>query len=294
MTAVLQEMQFDLDGYVFGKGMPVFVDASGFDPGESVEILQDGTNPINGARTWGRDMRGPKTWTFSTHVDQTDTVTALAGLAAMGAVWQAPKWLQPQNIAMLRYRVGDRTRCVFGKPRRFSHAVNNNILGGHIPPVATFDLADHRHYDDVENVLDVTVSPTTPGGFDVPLLVPLVIELVATTVRAGVFSVGGDMDTPVMVDFIGPLTNGKVTIGSFFEVGFVGTLAAGESITVDARPWSMGVYRSGGGSVVLSRTTRLSRALVSPGTGYEAVLHGSDQSGTSKARVRWRNAYTTL
>ena len=127
-----------------------------------------------------------------------------------------------------------------------------------------------------------------------PITFPFSIELAATSVRAGVFSVGGDCDTPVMIDFVGPLTNGKVTIGSFFEVGFVGTLAAGQSITVDARPWSMGVYRSGGGSVVLSRTTRLSRALVSPGSGYEAVLSGTDQSGTSKARVRWRNAYTTL
>ena len=295
MVAVLQDMQFDLDGFVFGQGLPVFIDEEGFDPGESVEILQDGVNPITGARLFGRDMRGAKTWTFSCHIDRTDTATALETLEAMGGIWLNEKWLTAENVAMLRYAIGGRTRVVFGKPRRFSHAINNKVMQGTMPPVATFDLVDHRHYADVEQMIDLQISPTLPGGFLVPFEAPLIVELPADAIRVGSMTVGGTTSTAPVVEFIGPLTDGSVTIGSAIEVGFIGTLAAGQSIVIDTRPWSQSVKRVGGGgtSVVLSRKTRLARSLVGPGN-YEAIMRGVDNTGTARCRVRWRNAYTTL
>ena len=295
MVAVLQDMQFDLDGYVFGNGLPVFVDQEGFDPGESIEILQDGVNPITGARLWGRDMRGAKTWTFSCHVDATDTVSAMQALEDMGSKWLADKWLVAENVAMLRYAIAGRTRVVFGKPRKFAHAISNRVMQGTVPPVATFDLSDSKHYDDNEQVVDLQISPTLPGGFAVPFEAPLVVELPADAVRVGSMTVGGNVSTAPVVEFIGPLTDGSVTIGPALEVGFVGTLAAGQSIIIDTRPWSMSVKRVGGGGVgvVLSRKTRLSRSLVGPGA-HEAIMRGVDNTGTARCRVRWRNAYTTL
>lgn len=293
MVAVLNDMQFDLDGYVFGNGLPVFVDEEGFDPGSAEDYLQDGVNPITGARMFGTDRRGAKTWTMSCHVDREDTATALESLAAMGSKWLDDKWLEPATVAMLRYHLAGRTRVVFGKPRRFAYAVTNRLLTGTLPPVVTFDLADHRHYSDEEFFVDLGISPTTPGGFTVPFEVPLVVELPATTPRTGAFTVAGDTRTAPVVEFTGPLTDGKVTIGPGIVVGFTGTLPAGKKITVDTRPWSMGVTGNGGSRVVLSRDTRLARTLLTPG-GYEAVLSGTDNTGTAKARVRWRNAYTTL
>jgi hypothetical protein len=295
MVAVLQDMQFDLEGYVFGNGLPVFIDQEGFDPGESVEILQDGTNPITGARLWGRDMRGAKTWTFSCHIDKEDVAGALQALEDMGSVWLAEKWLDPGNIAMLRYAIAGRTRVVFGKPRRFSHAIGNNVLQGTLPPVATFDLADSKHYADTEQIVDLQISPTLPGGFAVPFTAPLVIELPADAVRVGAMTVGGNASTAPVIEFTGPLTDGSVTIGTAIEVGFVGTIPAGRTIRIDTRPWSQAITRVGGGGVgvTLSRKTRLARSLVGPGS-YEAIMRGVDATGTARCRVRWRNAYTTL
>jgi hypothetical protein len=293
MPAVLSDYQFELDGFVFGRGLPVFVDSDGFDPGDYEKITQDGVNPITGARMFGRDMHGSTTWTFSCHVDREDPVGALETLEAMGATWLDEKWLEPDNIAMLRYAIGGRTRVVFGKPRRFGTAMTNTLIGGHLPPVATFDLSDTKHYADTEQILDLGVYASVPGGFEAPLVFPLVIELPADSSPTRAVTVGGTTKTGLVIEFTGPLTDGSVTIGDL-EIGFVGTLPDDSKFIIDARPWSMGITRVGPqDGVALSRATRLTRALLAPGS-YQAHMRGTDQTGTAQCRVRWRDAYATL
>lgn len=293
VAPVLEEMQFDLDGYVFGNGMPVFTDAEGFDPGDPDKITQDGVNPITGARVFGRDMQGAGSWTWACWLNTTDVEGALAAAAAMGAKWRDEKWHIAENVAMLRYRVGGRTRCVFGKPRRFSFKPGNALLQGNLPPMASFDLSDAKHYDDIESFVDLAILPPITGGFEVPFEAPLLIELAAGDQPQGSIDVGGDTTTSMVITFYGPLTNGRVSVGTKFTAGFDGTLGAGQSITIDGRPWSLSVTRTGGANVVLSRDTRINRALVGPGQ-YQATLRGSDETGTARCRVRWRNAHSTL
>jgi hypothetical protein len=290
---VLQDFQFDLDGFLFGKGLPVIVDQEGFDPGDPDKITQDGVNPISGARMFGRDMHGASTWTFACGVDQSDVETALEGAAEMGSKWRDEKWLEAGAVAMLRYCLAGRTRVVFGRPRRFSFKPNNLILNGYVPPVATFDLVDSKHYDDVEQFVDLQISPPTPGGFAVPFEAPLPIELPADQPLQGSITVGGDTSTAVSVTFYGPLSNGSVKIGTEVEIGFTGVLGAQQTLTVDARPWALSVKRTGGASVPLSRNTRLNNCRLAKGD-YQAILKGSDETGTARARVRWRNAHSTL
>lgn len=289
----LDEFQFDLDGYVFGLGMPVFIDAEGFDPGDPDNITQDGSNPITGARAFGRDMHSAQTWTFACYLSTEDVESALAAAAAMGSKWRDEKWLPADARAMLRYRIGGRTRCVFGKPRRFSFKPGNALLQGNLPPLATFDTVDVKHYDDVESFVDILKAPSISGGFEVPFEAPLVVEVPANDVPQGSIEVGGDTSTGFAIDFFGPLTNGSVKVGDEFTAGFTGTLQAGQSLTIDGRPWATSVTRTGGADVVLSRDTRLNRAVVRPGN-YQAVLSGSDETGTARCRVRWRNAHSTL
>jgi hypothetical protein len=290
---VLEEFQFDLDGYVFGKGMPVFVDAEGFDPGDPEKITQDGVNPITGARTFGRDMHTSTTWTWACYLSTEDVEGALAAAAAMGAKWRDEKWLEPTEIAMLRYRIGGRTRCVFGKPRRFSFKPGNAILQGNLPPLATFDTSDTKTYDEDEQFVDLGMQRSLPGGFAVPFEAPLAIELPPDVTPQGSIEVSGDAKAPLIVEFHGPWTNGSIEVGDDFKAGFTGSLLAGQSITIDGSPWATSVTRTGGASVALSRETRINRALVGPGQ-YAAIMRGSDETGTARGRVRWRNAHSTL
>lgn len=293
VAPLLEDFQFDLDGYVFGKGMPVFVDAEGFDPGDPDKATQDGTNPITGARAFGRDMHTFTTWTWACFLSTEDVQGALDAAAAMGAKWRDEKWLEPTNIAMLRYRIGGRTRCVFGKPRRFSYKPGNAILSGNLPPLASFDTADTKTYDEAEGFVDLTMQQSLPGGFAVPFEAPLAVELPPDSVPQGSITVGGDAKAPLVVEFHGPLTNGSVQVGDDFKAGFTGSLLAGQSIVIDGSPWLVSVTRTGGASVALSRETRINRALVGPGQ-YQAIMRGSDETGTARCRVRWRNAYSTL
>lgn len=290
---VLDEFQFDLDGYIFGRGLPVFIDSEGFDPGDPDLITQDGVNPQTGARVFGRDMHGAGSWTFACHVDREDVAGALGSAAAMGAKWRDEKWLEPDAIAILRYRLGGRTRCVFGRPRRFSFRPGNAILGGTVPPLASFDLVDSKHYDDAEQFVELRLRPSSSGGFVAPLTFPLVIETPADAQIPGEVKVAGDTSTAAVVDFYGPVTDPSVTIGDFV-VALVGTIPAGASVTVDSRPWSQGMFRTGNtAGVRLGRETRLTKARLRPGT-YSAVFRGGDLTGGARCRVRWRNANTTL
>jgi hypothetical protein len=293
LMTVLDDFQFDLDGFLFGKGLPVIVDEEGFDPGDPDKIVQDGVNPITGTRMFGRDMQGASTWTFACGVDESDVETALEGAAAMGSKWRDEKWLEPEAIAALRYCIAGRTRVVFGRPRRFSFKPNNRILNGYIPPVATFDLVDTKHYDDVEQFVDLQLTPPSLGGFAVPFEAPLAIELPPGSTIQGSMTVGGDTSTAVSVTFYGPLRDGVVKIGSSVEIGFTGVLSATQTITVDARPWALSVKRTGGTAAPLSRKTRLNNCKLPKGS-YQATLSGSDETGTGRARVRWRNAHSTL
>lgn len=293
--AALEEFQFELDGYAFGNGLPIFVDPTGFDPGDAEVVDQDQTNPLSGARMMGRDMVGAPTWTWNLHVDGEDPDTALASLAAMAAKWRGGSagFRDSRTVSRLRYRIGSRTRCVFGRPRRFSAKPDNRILGGYLPPMATFALADAKHYDDDEQLFDMRMAPTVAGGFSFPAAFPITFESSVDNEPPSAVVVEGDAATAPIVTFYGPVLDPKIKIGNFV-LGLSGTIYEGGSVTIDARPWAQKITRSGNaGTAGLTRDTRLNRALLEPGA-YSAVFTGSDQTGMARCRVRWRNAWHSL
>lgn len=291
--AALSDFQFELDGFQWGLGLPVFVDAEGFDPGDTDKITVDGTNPLNGARMFGRDLLGAETWTWSCFLSTENPEDALAAAAAMGRVWRDEKYAEVGVVSALRYALAGRTRVVYGRPRKFSFKPGNALLQGNLPPLATFDKVDTKHYDDVELFVDLQLVPQVEGGFAVPFTAPLTIDRDATAGTPGLVAIGGDAKTAPTVTFYGPSTNPKVVIGSFV-VGLVGSIPAGASVVVDCRPWAQTVTKVGAvGRVSLSRDTRLATARLSPGN-YQAVYSASDLTGSSRCRVAWRNANHTL
>ena len=75
---VLADYQFEIlptpeaaTGFVFGIGASVSLNDGGFDPGETTWTTQDQSNDRRGVVGFGRDVKGPRTWVWGTHTDQT-------------------------------------------------------------------------------------------------------------------------------------------------------------------------------------------------------------------------------
>jgi hypothetical protein len=298
--AVLKDYQFELNGYAWGLDLPIFVDEQGFDTGDASPITQDSVDPFSGVTRMGRDVVGAPEWTWNLYVDQEDAPSALAELGKLRYAWSnnGKGYPDSREVSMLRYAVGGRTRVVFGRPRRFTAKPGNLLHAGLVPPVVTFQASDRLHYDDVEQSIRMAMKPAEKGGATFPASFPLTFEREPDYVPASAMLVGGDARTWPVVTFYGPVTNPSVTIG---DVVIALTGSIGEpvgsfpsSVTIDTRPWSQTVTRSGNTSgVILSRFTRMNRSAVAPGT-YSAVFRGLDTSGESECQVRWRNAWQTL
>lgn len=293
--AALEDFQFELDGYAFGDGLPIFMDEEGFDTGELGFVTQDTVNPITGVTMMGRDVLKTPDWSFALHVNQDDPESALAELAKLGkaATNDGRGWSDSRTVIPLRYAVGGRTRRVYGRPRRFSYKPNNRIIGGYMPPLLTFGRTDALHYDDFEQSVTLGLAPSIPGGLEWPAEFPMTFNRPADFTRPGGIVVGGDAPTYPVIKFVGPSLNPRVTIGTF-KMGLVGTLGSLATVTIDTRPWAQTIVRTGSTSgVKLTQDTRLARAVLEPGS-YEAVYAATDITGESSCQVRWRDAWTTL
>ena len=64
----------------------------------------------------------------------------------------------------LRYRLNDRTRVVYGRPRKFDYTLDNKVFGGYIPITCDFKLASPLFYDDDESSIDVRTVATPSGN----------------------------------------------------------------------------------------------------------------------------------
>lgn len=293
--AITEDFQFDLNGYTFGYRMPISVDQAGFTPEAGETIDQDQINPATGARMMGRDVASAGVWSWMMHMNTETDQDALAELARMGRLWKndGKGWPTTGTVAMLSYRIGGRTRVVFGRPRAFDYSLDNRLLGGYIPPSATFALSSPLHYDSNEQVVLMKLGTEPSEGLAFPAAMPFTFETVPGFVPSWQVKVAGDAPTAPIVKFTGPVMDPSVTIGTF-ELGFSGSLPEGASIEVDCRPWAHTMRRVGSSpDLAPSRDTRLNRALLQPGT-YAGQYRGLDLSGKSSCQVRWRDAWVTL
>lgn len=295
MAVALQDFQFELGGFVFGLDCPVFVDQSGFKPGTAESINQDQVNPVTGATMFGRDVLGAPEWSWMLHVNAVDAASGLALLDKMAGIWRngSAGFAESRSVMPLRYRLGGRTRVIFGRPRRFDYEPDSRLIAGYLPPSATFQAADNLHYADTESVVDVRLAPPVSGGMTWPAVFPITFRRDPGYVPPEEVKVGGNAATAPVVTFYGPVTDPSMTIGSFV-LGVKGSIGENSSITIDARPWVQAVSRSGNTSgVSLSRDTRITRARLAPGS-YDAVFRGQDASGGARCRVVWRDAWHSL
>lgn len=292
--ADLKDYQFELDDYAFGLGLPMLLVDGGFDPGSASWRTQDQPHAHGDGTTFGRDQLDGPTWAWELGTDQGDPASALKVLADFSKAWRATEARQtPGAVLALRYALAGRTRRVYGRPRRLAAPPNNKILSGWIPVTCDFQTADALHYDDTEESLSVGITTSSAGGLTSPLKEPLATVTEGAETRTGI-NVGGDAPTWAVVSFTGPVSNPYVELGGW-HCGLRGSLADGEEVTIDSRPWVRTAVRNDGASMGgrLDRKTYLDRMLLPPG-GYEIVYGGGSSVATSTATVRWRSAFHAL
>jgi hypothetical protein len=180
---------------------------------------------------------------------------------------------------------------VYGRPRR---AAPNHTgrKAGLIGYLADFACADDVFYGPRQSVRVDRVPPPS-GGFVSPLVTP--VTTIAPSVQAGSVTIAGDLRTWLVAAVHGPIANPVVKVTNRWSLTLLTTVAAGEVVTLDSRPWARTVTRSDGASLAgaLTRSSRLSRAWLEPGT-YEVSLGGTDATGTAYMDLSWEASYAGL
>lgn len=302
MAELGTDFQFEVDGVVFGTnvGAGMWVEPDGFTPGAPDIRDQDVDNDDDDGTRPGRDRYGRSTWGWTLYSNAIDAASALAAAAQLRAVWPREEIRNtPGAVTALRYRIGGRTRRVYGRPRRWTPVPKTVVRSGKVDVVADFVVMDPRFYDDTEHSRQLTLSevPVPTSGVVVPFTAPFT-SLATSTSPGKVITVGGVLPTPVVLEFGGPngVDTPRLEVPSAGWVAQVDQLIQpGDTVTLDARPWARSavVASSGAAAQISPRVTRLAELLLPPG---QHTLHfsGFDPSGTGRVTVRWYEAYPSL
>lgn len=278
----------------FGPADLPIVNMSAPDLGD-IEVTADDVNrPRADGVAFGVDYRGGRTITFDLGLFGADEADVRATLRTLARAWRAdPVRLVPGATAELHVQYAGAERVVYGRPRRFA-AAEADVAQGVVTVAADFACVDDLFYDPADQSFSLGIVPPPSGGLITPLASPLTTT--ATSDRSTGFTVGGDMPAWPVITIHGPITNPEVEVVGQWTIGLNTSLASDQSLTIDTRPWARTILLSNGGSLAGTLTAgsaRLASASLPPGD-YEAVLRGTDQTGTASLTFAWRNVYTHL
>lgn len=292
MSATLTDWQIEIDDLVLGYGLAYRL--FGFDH-EKPEVRGDALDmPNEDGIVFPRQYMGGTVLTFDFGLYTTDAANALAMLARMRRAWQADTArLQTRTVVPLRYKLpGQATRCVFGRPGKFTPASQSTTEAGYIPVTCDFQCVDHRFYSDVEHAVTVSLIPDRTGGITWPVTWPVV--WIDEGSRGDIANNAGDTPTWPVFTFTGPVARPGVRLPSGNSLAINTTILAGSTVTVDTRPWVRTTLDASGGSMAgLLLGNRL--AEMSLGTGVNTVgFTGTDLTGNARLGIAWRDAWTSL
>lgn len=301
----LKEMQFEIlptvdaaEGLGFGIGLDVSVNDGGFDPGGNSWTTQDGASPTRGNTYFGRDILKGPTWAWSLHTNMQDVEGATEALARIRAAWGARQIRNiPGAVLPIRYRLADRVRRVYGRPRNFAAPPDNQILNGKVPITCDFRTVDAFTYDDTMQSVTINSSSVSSGvtGFVFPVVFP------ATTIGAdedqspaGAIQVGGDEPTYPVVRFNGPCTRPWLEAEGW-RMDLDVTLGPLEYAVVDTRAWESSVVKNGSQFIggALGRRQWMSDMFLEPGN-HSLRFGAQVAQASTTCTVSWRNAWNSI
>lgn len=291
MALELDDAEFEIDGYRIKY-------VSDFD-NEKPEVRdQDADLPLGDGRLFGRDrFKGSKITLEGDLVfpEDGEPEDVHKEYENMSKAWSGDSVRgEPGEVSVLRGKWFGNVRRVYGRPRKFSPEVTKKSAGGQIPFTADFTCADHRWYDDDESSESISIVGPTATGIVFPLVFPMDLE--GSGSKPGQIDVGGDVETWPVITVYGPIKRPRVEVFDQWEIEVQTTLKYDRYLTIDPRPWKRTVLRDDGASLAGNFTKdsrRLSKLSLEPGL-WSVNFAGTDDTGTAKLEIAWRNAYRTL
>jgi len=304
MSVELTDGQYDLDGTLLGDGTAYVVRA--FEDGGLPGVrIGDSSDPYGDGVRFGEDLFDGMVCDLDVMVETAPGVPAWDAVRALRRVWRGDTVRRsPGAVTTLRRKVpGMDTRKVYGRPRKFTPVMSRGSGVGLVPVVADFQCADDRWYADTPETLVLSIIPASTGGIVTATGGGIVspITTAAVTERPGILTNVGDVDAwPVLTIAAGAggaLTNPALEYvvdgARAWIVQLDATLEAGQSVTIDARPWARTVRRETGASWSGKRarvSTPLRSVTIPPGQG-SILFRGTSPSGTAQAEVSFEAAY---
>lgn len=190
------------------------------------------------------------------------------------------------SVVELQMRYDNRSRSVFGRPRRWAPNYSEATTARMVTVQADFACVDDLFYGH-EEVETMTTAASGGSGWVAPFVFPL--SSTRATDRSQFITVRGDAATWPVVTIAGPVTNPAVRIGDrLLDLRL--TLAYDQTAVIDTRPWVRSVTRDGVSVAGALRGTRLGEMGLDPGQ-HEVTISGVDPTGTASVTFAWRAAY---
>lgn len=293
---VLADGQYALDGLVFGRGTQIQVAETALDPGDPA--TQDSALIGADGRQFGVDTEPGWTITFTGQVYvPEDPAGALSVYGALAAAWSATDVrMIPRAVSALelRYPGSGAARITWGRARKLAPTLGM-VRHGLIPYVGTFDTAGPLFYAGDEQQAHLGVLWSDPGGgMSLPASLPAALATSPGPRSDIAVNPGPDATWPT-VTFGGPVVNPSLTyVETGRSVGLTGSLASGEQVTVDTRPWARSVTNPDGGSYAGRLTGDRLADLALPAGQVTLAFRGQDSTGQASCVFAWRPATRIL
>lgn len=202
----------------------------------------------------------------------------------------APTALEYSQDGVAWYRI-------YGRPGRFtSIGQGESARQGVGFMELEFIQTDPLHYSSAIRSTTITTAPAVSrSGWRAPFRFPLT-SVETGAARSGTVANGGDHPTPLSVTFHGPAANPSISSGRL-RFGYEGSLAYDQQVRIDAHAHT--VTLSGGGRAAvqvpgdLTAEYALSEFDAPAGASYWA-FQATDQTGTARAVLEWRDAHISM
>ena len=276
---------------VYGWGTTLLVQNTATDPGSMA--TQDQAVVGHDGQLFGVDtMPGMVVTQTGVAYITANGIAALDAFGTLAGKWNDPAArLSPSAMQLLRahYPVSSVTRRCYGRGRKIAptYGMANQ---GVVPWTAQFQAADTNWYSDVESTLTLTTVPSYFGTLTFPVTPPFQWAS-ALNYQQNLAVNTGSMPTWPVITFTGPLTTpGLVYVNTPVSIGYVGNLAAGQSLVIDTRPWARTAKLAGASVAGLLTGNPMISLQMQPGATL-LRLTGTDFTGQASCVVKWRSAF---
>lgn len=274
-----------------------------FDPGYPEVRISDSPRENADGTVPGRDFLGSSMLSFDLVSNRSTMEEARHTLRVFLKAWRDSAVRLDSGVTVpLEYQVVDDPRWyrVYGRPRRSDSPDFGTLMRQGVGRVTCeFEQMDVRTFTggaagESSSEIRMFEQSVAGGGWSFPLSFPIAGSAVAG-VRAGSLGIGGEVPTPVVIEFHGPGRRLALDGNRGWHVGLREgvTLAHDEVITLDPL---VGTVKDNFGNdrySALDKRTALSGVQLAPGI-ENVFFSGFDETNTARAVVRWRDAYSSL